>query len=393
VRGGDKMTQQYISYKFIEIEQPVGTVYMGKLNADDIYSISYSRVRSENDPYAIQRNKNEDRITAIAKYCKDPDAIFPTPVILSGDSKYVEIDLENEIINIDLDFLKKDNYKFSIVDGQHRLEGIHRSGYGDKFTLPLMLIFDTTAEQDAYLFSIINGNQKPVSKSLVLDLFALSSGRTVQKVCNYLVKQLNSDPDSSLFRKIKMLGIKSLDSPNATVSQATIVRNLMKYFTNDAENDNLSIKLNRELDSLDSNVYIFRDYLENEEDEIIYKILFNYFNAVEEIEKKLLDNKSLDFLQKAVGYTTKIQLLRPLYLKGLNNKSLTKGFFIRELEEIMRIYFEKFPLKKVYENYGSSDSGARNLYLDYISCWVMLNNGNKKYITEADIKRIETKEQ
>ncbi|MGQ0517125.1 hypothetical protein ACT453_43110, partial [Bacillus sp. D-CC] len=63
-----------------------------------------------------------------------------------------------------------------------------------------MLILDTTPEQDAYLFSIINGNQKPVSKSLVLDLFSLSNGRTVQKVCNYLVKQLNSDSESALFR-------------------------------------------------------------------------------------------------------------------------------------------------------------------------------------------------
>ncbi|MED3995595.1 DGQHR domain-containing protein [Peribacillus frigoritolerans] len=380
------MTEDYISYKFIEIDQPVGTIYMGKLKAKDIYSISYSRVRTEDDKFGIQRTRNEDRIKDISTYCKDPDAIFPTPVILSGDSKYVN--LVNDTIDINTGLLRKDNYKFSIVDGQHRLEGIHRSGYEDRFTLPIMILLDTTPEQDAYLFSIINGNQKPVSKSLVLDLFSLSSGRTVQKVCNYLVKQLNSDPDSSLYRMIKMLGVKSLEAPNATVSQATIVRNLMKYFTKDVEKDNLATKFGENLEPLDPDTYIFREYLDNEEDEVIYKILFNYFNAIDEVENRLLDDKTISFLQKTIGYTTKIQLLRPLYLKGLKNKSLTKGFFINEFEEIFKNYIKTFPSKKVYENYGSSDSGARNLYLDYILCWVSGNTENTKFITDADKKRL-----
>ncbi|WP_440604414.1 DGQHR domain-containing protein [Bacillus sp. GB_SG_008] len=386
------MKGKYLSYKFIEIEQPVGTIYMGKLNARDIYSISYSRVRTESDIYGIQRTRNEDRIKAIATYCQDPDAIFPTPVILSGDSKYIDFDLEKEVININMQLLKEDEYKFSIVDGQHRLEGIHRSGYEEKFTLPIMLILDTTPEQDAYLFSIINGNQKPVSKSLVLDLFSLSTGRTVQKVCNYLVKQLNSDLDSALFRKIKMLGIKTLETPDATVSQATLSRNLMKYFTNNVEKDNLAFKFDEKLESLNREIYIFREYLDNNEDEIIYRILFNYFNAIDKAEQKMLDDESINFLQKTIGYTTKIQLLRPLYLKGLNKKSLTKEYFINELVLIFESYKSKFSNKKIYGDYGSSDSGARKLYLDYISSWMMSDKDNINYITQADQKALGLKD-
>ncbi|MGQ0516110.1 hypothetical protein ACT453_33740, partial [Bacillus sp. D-CC] len=81
---------------------------MGKLRASDVYSISYSRVRTESDIYGIQRVRNEDRIKDIAAYCQDPDAIFPTPVILSGDSKYVEFDIEKQLIHINMNLLKED---------------------------------------------------------------------------------------------------------------------------------------------------------------------------------------------------------------------------------------------------------------------------------------------
>ncbi|MGQ0517030.1 hypothetical protein ACT453_42205, partial [Bacillus sp. D-CC] len=64
-----------------------------------------------------------------------------------------------------------------------------------------------------------------------------------------------------------MLGIKTLKSPDATVSQATISRNLMKYFTNNVEKDNLALKLNGKLDQLDYESYIFREYFENKQDE------------------------------------------------------------------------------------------------------------------------------
>ncbi|WP_246943455.1 DGQHR domain-containing protein [Bacillus pinisoli] len=389
------MSAESLSYKYIEIEQPIGTIYIGKLNAEDIYSISYSRIRTEYED-GIQRVRNEDRVKAIANYCKDPDAIFPTPIILSGDSKYVEFDLINQTINLNLHLLSKDNYRFSIVDGQHRIEGIHRSGFENRFILPIMLILDTTPEQDAYLFSVINGNQKPVSKSQVLDLFSLSSERTVQKVCNYLVKQLNSDSDSALYRKIKMLGIKDEVSPKATVSQATIIKNLIKYISRNVEKDNLDIKLKQKLEILDPNTFIFRDYFIREEDDVIYRVLLNYFNAIYIVENnlfnnKLIDEKTINFLNKTVGYTTKIQLLRPLYLKGLGNKSLKVEYFESELDMVFEKYNELYPNLKISDNYGSSESGAKELYLDLINCWVLSNEENKRYLSKTEIEKIDPK--
>lgn len=378
-----------LSYNYIELEQPVGTIYMGKLNAEDIYSISKSYVRTENEIYGIQRRKNLDRIKDISTYCMDPDAIFPTPIILSGNSKYVSFDIEKQMIHINLDLINQDNYKFSIVDGQHRLEGIHLSGQEKRFVLPIMLTLDTTPEQDAYLFSVINGNQKSVSKSLVFDLFSLSKERTIQKVCNYLVKQLNSDLDSTQFRKIKMLGVRTEESPNALVSQATVVRNLMPYFTKNVEKDNLQLKLGNELESLNPKIYIFRDYYKNQKDEIIYKILLNYFNAIVKAEKECFDEKTINFLQKTIGYTTKIQLIRPLYLKGLSLKELTEGYFESELITIFQNYNKLFTNKKIYEDYGSSDNGARKLYLDFINAWLNHDVVNIDYISEADKKRID----
>lgn len=375
-----------LEFNFIEIEQPVGIMYMGKLSADNIFKISRSNIRTYENQNGIQRHRNEERVRAIAKYCEDSDAIFPTPIILSGDSDYITLD--NNTLIIEIEKIIEDKKYLSIVDGQHRIEGIYRSGRSSKFILPVMLILDTTAEQDAYLFSVINGNQQPVSKSLVYDLFNLSSHRTIEKVCNYLVKQLNSDDKSAIKNRIKMLGIKTDDTPNATVSQATIIRNLISYFSNNVNNDNIRLKRGEELEDMDEDVFIFRSFFKNKKDAVIYKILLNYFNAVTFQEEQIFDKESVNYLQKTIGYTAKVFLLRPLYLKGRDNKKLTEDYFKNELEKIFIFYKNRENSSISSKKYSSSDSGAKELYRGFLKYWVMIDEENKKYVNDKELEKI-----
>ena len=81
----------------IEIMQPIGTFYVGKMYSDDLVNCFYVRSRDEKD--GIQRLASSRRVDEIESYCKDPDATFPTPIILSVDSSKCTLK-ENSNTNI-----------------------------------------------------------------------------------------------------------------------------------------------------------------------------------------------------------------------------------------------------------------------------------------------------
>ena len=188
-----------------EIEQPIGTFYVGKIKSDTLISITKTVRRTENE--GIQRELSEKRARDISKYCEDPDATFPTPIILAVN----ESDIENFSTNIpgvyELSF--DDDYAFAeIIDGQHRIEGIKLAK--DFVTdLLVVLMFDLTEEEKAYVFSTINSTQTKVDKSLIYDLFDLSQSRSPYKTCHEIARILNSDQDSPFYGRLKMLGKKS----------------------------------------------------------------------------------------------------------------------------------------------------------------------------------------
>lgn len=371
-------------FKYIQIEQPIGTMFMGAMNARDVYDISKSNIRSSNND-GIQRDINETRVRAIAEYCEDPDAIFPTPIILSGKSECVEIDFKENEIKFIKSRIEQGNW-FSVVDGQHRLEGIKRSKKEDYFKLPVIIIFDTTNEQDAYLFSVINGNQKPVSKSLVYDLFDLSLNRSVEKSCNYIVRNLNSTEESPLYKKIKMLGIKSSDAPRAKVSQATIIRNLIPYISKDTTKDNLALKKKISMEELDPKKYIFRDLFKNAEESKIYQVLFNYFKAFDLVINQRFDINTQVFFEKTIGMTSKILTLRPIYIKAKKLNNFKTSFFRDELNEIFSSYKNEFGDSITSDSYGSSDSDAKKLYYRLIRCWCLNNLENILFCNITELR-------
>jgi len=71
--------------KVIEITQPIGTFFIGKINSNDLIKSSFVRRRGD-DNEGVQRDISIKREMEIESYCKDPDATFPTPIILAVDS-------------------------------------------------------------------------------------------------------------------------------------------------------------------------------------------------------------------------------------------------------------------------------------------------------------------
>ena len=127
------------SVKYIEINQPIGTMYLVKLQATIVAKISATNTRKAyNDNHikeykGIQRKLEINRVYAIADYCSTKDAMFPTPIILSAPSDKFKIDTKNQTIEI-----PDDDIYCSIIDGQHRIEGIKKSGLIEKFLILIL---------------------------------------------------------------------------------------------------------------------------------------------------------------------------------------------------------------------------------------------------------------
>lgn len=379
---------------YIKLEQPVGDMFLVKMKAIQVASIAASKTRkSYNDNSGIQRKLDPHRIKSIAKFCKTKNAMFPTPIILSASSDYFVINERESTLTIPI--IGEDENKFcSIVDGQHRLEGLKESGVIEKFELLVSFVFDTDPSRDAFLFSTINGNQKPVSRSLIYDLYGLSRSRTVEKTCNKVMRSLNGEDDtkSELSGKIKMLGYKDEYSQNGIVSQAAMIKNLMKLITDKSERDNIDIEFGRELQHLDSRQYIFRDNFIKGDDNFIIQENIDFFNSwikrLSEVKEKYNQNEYKQF-EKTIGFSVSYRIFQILYLAWEDSKKYT----ITDIEDrflkkdcylvgsrkdfyglILSAMFVKFfELKLDNIVYSSSESGVNDLEIDLVA--ILWDNG------------------
>ena len=216
-----------IELDYLLVTQPIGDFYLTSIKASVLLPLVGVERRSSS-PSGIQRDLSKERVKEIAEYCKDPDATFPTSIIINILSEYVNIDFERKKIIIDN---TQNSIVGHIIDGQHRLFGISESDNLEDFYLPVVIMFDLTQEQQAYVFSIINSKQTKVTKSLIYDLFDLAENRSPQKTAHVIARVLNKDPESPFYNRLKMLGKKEEGQVNATLSQGTFVSQLLRLIS------------------------------------------------------------------------------------------------------------------------------------------------------------------
>ena len=150
-----------IQFKCLEAEQPIGTVYIGVMNYEDLEYISYADVRrlelgqdnrEVEDYIGIQRQLNTKREKDIGKYVNLVDATFPNSIILSISSEHAEYDQESHTMTI-----KYQDDVAKVLDGQHRIAGLrHFNETGDKFQLSVSIYIDMELEDQAIVFATIN---------------------------------------------------------------------------------------------------------------------------------------------------------------------------------------------------------------------------------------------
>lgn len=315
----------YIEFPCLQVVQPIGVFYVGVMSFSEVLQISYADVRriemrEVEVVLGIQRPLSDKRVEEIRKYSRTLGATFPTSVILAVD-QWSENEEQNALYDPDRGVmrLRKDTKIAKIIDGQHRIAGLINYE-GPKFQLNVTLFIDMDIEDQAMVFATINLTQTKVNKSLVYDLYDFAVARSPQKTCHNIAKLLNSEDNSPLKGRIKILG-RATGKPYEYLTQASFVERLIVYVSDDPQQDRDDIKRGRKLRRAtpmaeNTGQLIFRNMFLDSRDEDVALVLWNYFGAVSERWHAAWHNMETGFiLNRSTGFAALMRFLPTAYLK------------------------------------------------------------------------------
>lgn len=349
-----------IKLDIIKVKQPIGTIYVGKISPSlllQMSTVDRRRIVEDDEVLGIQRDLKPEKVAQIKNYLSTIDATFPNSIIVNTTGNYVINESETQLN------LEVNDSTFTIIDGQHRVEGF-RENTLDNFELIVAIFKDLRLEQQANIFSTINSQQTKVDPSHNLSLELDSKVYTPVKMIIEVAQSFNFDKESPWLNNIRLLG----NGSKGIISLSAFVKPILNLVY--PENDYYLIK--NELTRIDESEFPtfenlnykverfpFWEFYKRKDQKSIFKILFNYFKALQVIlEKDWLNSESL--LNKTTGYNAIMKLFKDLFLIGLESGDLSYDFFFRKLNGLKNLNGAI-----TSENFGASGLKASNdLYLE-----------------------------
>jgi DGQHR domain-containing protein len=307
------------------------TIYATAMKVRDLVMPGFYSVETldPEDPtdQGYQRLLNRTRAKKVADYVvqgqQRQDAFLPTSVFLatSGDISY---EISTNTISIDT----KAVCPLSVVDGQHRLEGLRMAAEKDErvldFEVPVNIAVNLTKIAQMCHFLIVNSTQKSVDKSVEQRIISrLSEALEVEDVPSLpkwisnivergdvekavrLADYLNTTEGSPWLGKIKMAN----DEAGGAINQRSFVKALVKYVL-----------------TANNPISVYKDF-EREK-----KIFLNYWKAIATV----LDDGDSDTLYKYGGVELFSKFSIPFFMKLQNSANFTVG----AMEKLLRECFE-----------------------------------------------------
>jgi len=330
----------------LRVDQPLGDFYIGAIDSRKVIEISTADVRRFLDDNAvslegIQRELSPKRRKEIAEYVGYEFATFPTSIILSIDERFVSI-TESKVSGFfemvirgftDEDTGEVHNLSDAafILDGQHRLAGLKTYNKEKPFEVNVSIFIGLDKSDQAEIFSKVNLTQTRVNKSLVYDLYTYQEKPSPTKTAHKLSIALDQDEGGPLSGRIKRLGITSPGRDAERLSQATVVRGILKHMPARIDHERnkglLGFKKKAEADD-NWKRRIFVQYYRTEDDELIekneasiLKIITNYFSAVaDKWPNAWEDEEQIYMLCSTNGFNALIRFLKPCFIKLCNDK-------------------------------------------------------------------------
>lgn len=356
--------------KALRIKQPFGNFFVITIKANDLLELSFSDALRYDENQILrgsQRRLDEKgRVKEITDYINSEDLAFPNSIIIAAnynEEGFIEEDenlrwkfhsIDDILFEIEIPTTKK---LAAIIDGQHRLNGFSNASNQRKNETDLLVsvYIDLPAPYQAYLFASINYNQKPVNKSLALEQFGYLTELTPpdswspELLSVFLTRKLNLDNESNFYNHIRvapqndefLLEISPKEQ-DWLISTATVVDGILKLITSNPKRD--SNRLNsftvkeRKRNILDvDNTPLRKFYLDNN-DVFIYKVIVNYFNAVNEV--LFVHSKNNSFIKKTIGIQALFNVLKVLLAEKLEiDKNISFDYFKSFLENFKDIDF------------------------------------------------------
>ncbi|WP_299149469.1 DGQHR domain-containing protein [uncultured Dokdonia sp.] len=341
-----------IKLDVIKVVQPIGTIYVAKISPNvllEMSKVDRRRIEDDDEVLGVQRELRRDKVIQINKYLSSVDATFPNSIIVNTTSACIVNESETELE------IKTNEDAFTIIDGQHRVEGF-RDIEVKNFELIVAIFKDLKIDQQANIFSTINSQQTKVDPSLNLHLEINNKVYTPKKMMIEVAQSFCLDPKSPWFNEIRILGRQT----SGIISLSAFVKPLLNLTY--PEQDYHLIR-NRLMESKDADLgefkydmkrYLFWTFYLRKDQESVFKILLNYFEALALIlDKDWLNQKSL--LNKTTGYNAIIKLFKDYAEIGVKEKKLTYEFFFEKLKglSVMNGTINS-------SNFGASGSKASN---------------------------------
>ena len=125
---------------------------------------------------------------------------------------------------------------------------------------------------------------------------------------------------------------------NTVLSQGTFVSYLCRLISNRPQEDMIRIKRGEELEEYPR--YVLRQYFIRERDDVILKILMNYFGAVAAVFPEEWEQSDKYILAKTTGYGALIKAFPALFAEGVRERKLSRAFFEEKWHGIRRFLIE-----------------------------------------------------
>lgn len=373
----NKKEMRSLQIQIVELAQPIGTFYLGSVDAYSLLEIckfDFRRIEERGgfkEFLGFQRKLDQKRVKEIEQYIQTVDAVFPTAVVISVDDRCakLEADTKGQSVLKLQEFQDEENKDFridyqdiaSIIDGQHRMKAFEEVK-NLKFQINVAVFVGIDDATKAEIFSTVNLAQTKVNKSLVYDLFALRKSRSPEKTCHEVVVALDGLPESPFYQKIKRLGTATEGRFGETLSQATIVRGLLPYITADPLTDRdvgKRIGFWDPISAKESSKRIFYEFFRTKQDELILANVLNFFSAVRDRWSTAWANTGRgNIINRTNGFNGFVRFLRPAYLNFTSTPTVVAADEFLRLLKKSSLNDDDFNT----ENFLPGTSGATKLY-------------------------------
>lgn len=185
------------SFRALLITQNGRRFYFATIPVDDLFPYCFVSRREDAPVNGFQRNLDEARADAIAKYLSDGTGSIPSNIVLSAQS-IANLKYSARAGSISFSTEPK---SFLVLDGQHRLWGYDKCSV--RHRVPVAIYSGLTRQVEAKLFIDINTTQRGVPASLLLDIKQVAQIEDEkERLLRELFDKLRGDGSSPLAGKL-----------------------------------------------------------------------------------------------------------------------------------------------------------------------------------------------